>query len=66
MAQLVNDRFAARDDLSKWKRCNTCGYLKLRDEREFVKKNTNKDGLSNRCKACDKDIRDAKKRAMED
>ena len=39
----------------------TCGTKLLRDSRNFIKKQNSKDGLSARCKMCDKEIRDRKK-----
>jgi hypothetical protein len=60
-AQLMYDKWLARDDKTKWKKCTCCGEKKLRDPREFIKKNTSRDGLSNRCKKCDKKLRDAAK-----
>ena len=53
-AKLHYDEFLARDDDNAWKRCNTCGVEKLRDNRFFVKRSKTADGLSNRCKECDR------------
>jgi hypothetical protein len=44
-----------------WKKCSCCGGKKLRDHRFFVKKADSKDGLSARCKVCDKQKREEKK-----
>jgi hypothetical protein len=43
-----------------WKKCSMCGGKKLRDHRFFVKKMDSKDGLSARCKSCDKKKRQQK------
>ena len=53
-AQLHYDEFLKRNDESAWKVCCTCGRRLLRDSRMFVKKNKAKDGLSGRCKMCDR------------
>lgn len=44
-----------------FKRCSTCGEIKLKNSENFVKKTRAKDGYSNRCKRCDKIERDKKK-----
>lgn len=56
-AILHYDEFLARGDENAWKVCNTCGESKLKDPRLFVRKVTTRDGLSNRCKICDKALR---------
>lgn len=60
-AQLSLDEWTYRDHPEKFKVCSTCGTKYLRDTRNFIKKQTSKDGLSARCKYCDKEIRDRKK-----
>ena len=44
-----------------FKKCSTCGEIKLKDSSNFVKKTRSKDGYSNRCKKCDKIEREKKK-----
>jgi hypothetical protein len=44
-----------------FKRCNTCGRLFFVSDDFFVHRSNNKDGFSNRCKACDKLYREKKK-----
>lgn len=44
-----------------FKKCSTCGEIKLKDPSNFVKKTRSKDGYSNRCKKCDKIEREKKK-----
>ena len=53
-AKIHYEEFLLRDDESAWKTCNTCGVKKLRDNRMFVRKTKAIDGLSNRCKICDR------------
>lgn len=60
-AQLSYDSWVYRDKPEKFKICSTCGERLLRDSRNFIKKQNSKDGLSARCKMCDKEIRDKKK-----
>lgn len=38
----------------EWKKCTNCGHIYLRNTQYFVKKTKSKDGLSNKCKICDK------------
>lgn len=45
----------------EFKSCIKCGKVLLRDPVNFVRKSRAKDGLSNRCKCCDKQDRDEKK-----
>jgi hypothetical protein len=44
-----------------FKKCSMCGTMLLRDPDFFVRKARAKDGLSSRCKACDKKERERKK-----
>lgn len=44
-----------------FKKCSTCGKVKLKNSENFVKKSRSKDGYSNRCKKCDKIEREKKK-----
>lgn len=60
-AQLSLDEFIYRNQPDKFKICSTCGKTLLRDPRNFIKKQNSKDGLSARCKDCDKKLRDEKK-----
>lgn len=60
-AQLSYDEWVYKDQPEKFKVCSTCGTRYLRDLRNFIKKQNSKDGLSARCKNCDKRIRDEKK-----
>ena len=60
-AQLSLDNYIYRNQPEKFKVCSTCGTKLLRDSRNFIKKQNSKDGLSARCKMCDKEIRDRKK-----
>lgn len=53
-AKLHYDEFRNRHNEQAWKVCNTCGRRLLRDPRLFVRKNKTGDGLSGRCKKCDK------------
>lgn len=49
----------------EFKVCIKCGRRLLRDPINFVRKSRAKDGLSNRCKCCDKQDRDEKKNKEE-
>lgn len=60
-AQLSLDSWTFKNQPEKFKVCSTCGERLLRDSRNFIKKQNAKDGLSARCKHCDKKIRDSKK-----
>ncbi len=60
-AVLMYDMWNWREHPEKFKKCSTCGKTYFRDERSFVKKANAKDGLSARCKHCDKKARDKKK-----
>lgn len=59
-AQLHYDYYLNRTNKFAWKRCNKCGEIKLKDTREFVRKSRSSDGLSSRCKKCDKESRQNK------
>ena len=50
----------SQHDISKWKKCSTCGKWLLRDATQFVRKKSSADGLAARCKQCDKEIREGK------
>ena len=63
-AQLSFDSWVWRDHPEKFKICSTCGRRLLRDNRNFVKKQNSKDGLSARCKSCDKQVREKRKEAQ--
>ena len=43
-----------------FKECYKCHGIYLRDNRNFVKKKSSQDGLANRCKKCDKEVRSAR------
>ena len=58
--ELNYDEWLCRDYERAWKCCNRCGRELLRDERNFVKKAKAADGLTNRCKCCDKDVRNGR------
>lgn len=55
------DYFLNRDNGENWKVCSQCGRRKLRDTREFMRKSRSSDGLSGKCKCCEKDNRLKKK-----
>lgn len=55
--ELNYDEFLARNYDKAWKVCNKCGRELLRDNRNFVKKSKAADGLTSRCKQCDKLMR---------
>lgn len=59
--ELNYDEFLCKDYKKAWKRCNRCGEWYLRDPRNFVRKARASDGLTGRCKRCDKEIRQAQK-----
>jgi hypothetical protein len=48
----------------EFKECSKCGKTLLRDPINFVRKSRAKDGLSNRCKVCDKADREKKKKEL--
>lgn len=60
-AQLNYDEWLNKDYNKSWKICNTCGKELLRDPRNFVRKAKASDGLTSRCKCCDKAMRQANK-----
>ena len=49
----------------EFKVCASCGKLLLRDPENFVRRARAKDGLSNRCKKCDKEAREKNKQVIE-
>lgn len=55
--ELNFDEFICRNYEKAWKKCNRCGKILLRDKRNFVKKDNSADGMTNRCKMCDKCLR---------
>lgn len=55
--ELNYDEYLCRDYDKAWKRCNRCNREFLRDSRNFVKKAKALDGLTSRCKECDKELR---------
>jgi hypothetical protein len=59
--ELNYDEWLCKDYEKAWKKCSRCGEWKLRDNRNFVKKAKAYDGLTNKCKCCEKEIRQAKK-----
>lgn len=59
-AELNYDEYICRSYDKAWKTCSCCGEEKLRDERNFVKKAKALDGLTGRCKKCDKLLRNRK------
>ena len=61
--KLHYDYYLERDAAENFKKCADCGELKLRDPREFMRKSKSSDGLSNRCKECEKKIREKRKEA---
>lgn len=59
--ELNYDEFLCKDYEKCWKKCTRCGKFLLRDSRNFVKKAKASDGLTSRCKCCDKEIRQMNK-----
>lgn len=55
--ELNYDEYLCRNYDKAWKVCNRCGKEYLRDPRNFVRKTKSADGLTNRCKMCDKELR---------
>lgn len=55
--ELNYDEYLMRNYDKAWKVCNRCGRELLRDKRNFVKKGKSADGLTSRCKQCDKELR---------
>lgn len=62
-AELNYDEWLCRNYDRAWKVCGKCGRELFRDERVFVKKANAPDGLTKRCKECDRALR--KKREAE-
>lgn len=60
-AELNFDEFLCRNYDKAWKICNRCGKEYLRDSRNFVRKAKAMDGLTGRCKSCDREIRQMNK-----
>lgn len=60
-AELNYDEFLCKDYDKAWKICSSCQKELLRDPRNFVRKARSIDGLTGRCKKCDKMIREKKK-----
>lgn len=58
--ELNLDEYLCRNYDKAWKKCTRCGLELLRDQRNFVKKSKALDGLTSRCKKCDKEIRQSK------
>lgn len=59
-AELNYDEYLCRGYDKAWKTCCNCGKELLRDSRNFVKKSKALDGLTGRCKKCDKLLRQNK------
>lgn len=59
--ELNYDEWLCKDYKKAWKKCNRCGKWLLRDPRNFVRKAKSIDGLTNRCKKCEKEIRNSRK-----
>lgn len=60
--ELNYDEYLCRKYDKAWKKCTRCGEYLLRDSRNFVKKAKAADGLTSRCKKCDKEIRQLMKK----
>lgn len=60
-AELNYDEWLSRNYDKCWKKCNTCGKELLRDPRNFVRKTKAPDGLTNKCKCCDRITRQGRK-----
>lgn len=58
--ELNYDEWLCKDYRKAWKKCSRCGTWKLRDSRNFIRKSKSLDGLTNRCKDCDKELRQKK------
>lgn len=56
-AELNYDEWLMKGYDKAWKKCNTCNKELLRDPRNFVRKAKSADGLTHRCKQCDKTAR---------
>lgn len=59
--ELNFDEYLCKDYDKAWKKCSRCGKELLRDSRNFVKKAKAADGLTSRCKCCDKELRQVNK-----
>lgn len=60
--ELNYDEYLCRNYDKAWKCCTRCKQFLLRDSRNFVKKAKAADGLTSRCKRCDKEIRQMMKK----
>lgn len=60
-AQLHYDSYLERFNRNSFKKCTSCGKIKLKDVRNFARKARSSDGLSGRCKCCDKKDRENNK-----
>lgn len=58
--ELNFDEYLCKDYDKAWKTCTRCKKELLRDPRNFVKKAKASDGLTGRCKCCDKELRQKK------
>lgn len=58
--ELNFDEYLCKDYNKAWKVCTRCKKELLRDSRNFVKKAKASDGLTGRCKKCDKELRQQK------
>ena len=56
-AQLNYDGYLKRFDPFQWKVCTGCHQKKLKDTRNFTRKARSSDGLTSRCKICEKEER---------
>ena len=59
--ELNYDEFLCRNYDKAWKTCSRCKKELLRDPRNFVKKTKASDGLTGRCKCCDREVRQMNK-----
>lgn len=59
--ELNYDEYLCRSYDKAWKVCSRCKKELLRDPRNFVKKAKASDGLTGRCKKCDKELRQMNK-----
>lgn len=59
--ELNYDEYLCRNYNKAWKVCSRCKTELLRDSRNFVKKAKASDGLTGRCKKCDKELRQMNK-----
>lgn len=63
-AELNYDEYLCKDYDKAWKVCSCCGKELLRDPRNFVRKGKSLDGLTGKCKKCDKAARNLKKKKI--